>query len=30
MAIVVKHSGNATPVLYGAYGSGQGKRCLLA
>lgn len=26
MAIVVKHSGNATPVLYGAYGSGQGKR----
>jgi hypothetical protein len=26
MAIVVKHSGNAAPVLYGAYGSGQGKR----
>jgi hypothetical protein len=26
MGIVVKHSGNAAPVLYGAYGGGQGKR----
>jgi hypothetical protein len=30
MAIVVKHSGNAAPVLAGVYGGGQGKRCLLA
>lgn len=26
MAIIVKHSGNAAPQLWGAFGSGQGKR----